>query len=74
MKEFFTNLFKNHKWTLLLIAVAVILGILILTINFWRTLLLTVLISIAVLFGYLIDKGGLAAVKAFFASIFSKKR
>ena len=48
-------------------------GILFLCIGFWRTLLLAVLVALGVLVGTLLDKGGWAAVKDFFASIFQKK-
>ncbi|MDO4565115.1 MAG: DUF2273 domain-containing protein [Clostridia bacterium] len=71
MKDFFKNLFMGHKWLVLLIAVALVIGILILTINFWRTLLLTLLVAIAAVLGYLLDKGGFDYVREFFLRIFS---
>ena len=52
---------------------ALVLGILFLCIGFWRTLLLAALVALGVLVGTLLDKGGWAAVKDFFASIFQKK-
>ena len=39
----------------------------------WRTLLLALLVALGVLIGTLMDRGGWAAVKDFFASIFQKR-
>ena len=54
-------------------AAALVLGILFLCIGFWRTLLLALLVALGVLIGTLMDRGGWAAVKDFFASIFQKR-
>lgn len=74
LKEFFKTLLNEHKWLILFVAVALIVGILILTINLWRTLLLLLLVSIAVVFGYLMDKDGFSAVKEFFSRIFTRRK
>ncbi|MDO4543213.1 MAG: DUF2273 domain-containing protein [Clostridia bacterium] len=73
MKDFFKTLLIEHKWLLLFVFVALIIGVLILTINFWRTLLILLLVAIAAIFGYLMDRGGIENVKAMFARIFSRR-
>lgn len=62
-----------HKWTVNLTALGLVLGILMLTINFWRTLLLAALAGACVLIGTLMDKGGWDMVKAFLDRILPKK-
>ncbi len=74
LKEFFKNLITQHKWTALFVAVALVVGILMLTINFWRTLLLLLLVSVAIVLGYLMDKDGITAVKEFFVRIFTRRK
>ncbi len=70
MKEFC----QNHKWAIILGALALIIVLMIYLTNFWWTLLAGVLVLIAVFFGRMIDKGGVEAVKDFFRSIFKGKR
>ncbi|MBQ4423293.1 MAG: DUF2273 domain-containing protein [Clostridia bacterium] len=70
MKEFC----QNHKWAIILSALALIIVLMIYLTNFWWTLLAGVLVLIAVFFGRMIDKGGVEAVKDFFRSIFKGKR
>ena len=73
MKEWFKNFYAEHKWLTIMAIAALVVGILFLCIGFWRTLLLAVLVTVGVLIGTLLDKGGWAAVKDFFASIFQKR-
>ena len=70
MKEFC----QNHKWAIILSALALIIVLMIYLTHFWWTLLAGVLVLIAVFFGRMIDKGGVEAVKDFFRSIFKGKR
>ena len=73
MKEWIKTFYSEHKWLSIMVVSALVLGILFLCIGFWRTLLLAALVAVGVLIGTLLDKGGWAAVKDFFASIFQKK-
>lgn len=73
MKEWIKTFYSEHKWLSIMVASALVLGILFLCIGFWRTLLLAALVALGVLVGTLLDKGGWAAVKDLFASIFQKK-
>lgn len=63
---------KEHKWTFGLMAYGLVAAILMLTINFWRTLLLMLLTGIGFLFGYLLDKGGVEEVGVFLDRFFRK--
>ena len=62
MKEFF----QNHKWAVVLSAVAIITVLLIYLIGWW-TLLAAAFVAIAIFFG------GVQAVKDFFARLFKGK-
>ena len=68
MKEFF----QNHKWAVVLSAVAIITVLLIYLIGWW-TLLAAAFVAIAIFFGRLLDKGGTDAVRDFFARLFKGK-
>ncbi len=72
-KESFYRFYTEHKWTVWLVALGLLIGILILTINFWRTLLLIVLVGVCFLVGSLMDKGGWEMVKAFLDRILPKR-
>ena len=65
--------FRTYKWRIIGIVSGIIFAVLIFTINFWRTLLLTVIVGLCYLFGYLMDQGGREAVAEFFARVFGKK-
>ncbi|MBQ6235147.1 MAG: hypothetical protein IJK54_04455 [Clostridia bacterium] len=69
MKEFI----QEHKWTVILSVLALIVVLLIYLIGWW-TLLVGVLIAVAIFFGRMIDKGGFEAVKDFFRNLFRGKR
>lgn len=69
----FLEFVKNHKFTVLFVALGLVLAILFFTIGFWRTLLLLVIIGLCFLIGYLLDQGGPDGIKEFFNKLFSKK-
>lgn len=63
---------SEHRWTVTLVAAGLVFAILFMTIGFWRTLLLVVLVGIAFLLGMLLDRNGTEGVRAFFSKLFSK--
>ncbi len=65
--------FKKYKWRIIGVAAAVVFTILIFTINFWRTLLLTVIVAFAYFIGTLMDQGGRERVADFFRGLFGRK-
>lgn len=69
----FLEFVKNHKFTVLFVALGLILSILFFTIGFWRTLLLLVILALCFLMGYLLDQDGPDGIKEFFNKLFSKK-
>ena len=69
----FLEFVKNHKFTVLFVAIGLVLTILFFTIGFWRTLLLIVILGLCFLIGYLLDQGGPDSIKEFFTKLFSKK-
>ncbi len=64
----------QHKWTLLCVIVGLVLAILLITIGFWRTLLLFGILLVCFVIGVLMDKNGPDGVKEFFRSLFSKEK
>lgn len=64
----------RHRWLCVSLICALVLAVLLMTIGFWRSLLLFALLSVAGFFGYLMDKGGWAYVLAFFRRLFKKER
>ena len=69
----FLEFVKTHKYTVLFVALGLVLAILFFTIGFWRTLLLLVILAFCFLIGYLLDQGGPEGIKEFFTKLFSKK-
>ena len=69
----FLEFVKNHKFTVLFVAIGLVLTILFFTIGFWRTLLLLVILGLCFLIGYLLDQDGPDGIKEFFNKLFSKK-
>jgi uncharacterized membrane protein len=64
--------FSKYKWHILGVIFAVIFTILVFTINFWRTLLLFVIMGVAYFIGTLMDEGGRERVREFFRSLFGR--
>lgn len=56
--EGLVEFFKKFKWRIILIAAGIVFSILVFTINFWRTLLLVVVIFVCYYIGANIDKKG----------------
>ena len=69
----FLEFVKTHKFTVLFVALGLVLAILFFTIGFWRTLLLLVILALCFLIGYLLDQGGPEGIREFFTKLFSKK-
>lgn len=72
--ENFIRFCQSHKWMILCIAIGMLSVILLLTIGFWKTLLIFVVIALSAVIGYLLDRGGVAAVNRAFDQLFSKDR
>lgn len=68
----FSEFWKQYKWRIIAVAVGILFTVLCFTINFWRTLLLFLIVGVAYFIGLLLDQGGRARVKEFFRSLFTK--
>ncbi len=64
---------RSHKWTILSVALGILITVLIFTINFWRTLLLIIVVGLCYIVGTVLDRGGRGQVKAFFDRILPKR-
>ncbi len=72
-KERLRSFITAHRWAVGCVLAGLIIGILMLTINFWRTLLLCVIVGLCLLFGVLMDRGGIDTVRAFLDRILPKR-
>ncbi|MBS7229371.1 MAG: DUF2273 domain-containing protein [Eubacteriales bacterium] len=70
----FIDFVKKNKWCITLVAIGVITVLLIFTINFWRTLLIGVVVALCIFFGRMLDKNGKEGVKGFFDDLFKKRQ
>lgn len=52
----FANWFKEYKWRILLIVTMIIIGVLFITVGFWKTLLVIILAAIGFVLGYAKDR------------------
>ncbi|MDL2258541.1 DUF2273 domain-containing protein [Eubacteriales bacterium OttesenSCG-928-K08] len=72
MKDQIKQFLSQHRWTVILVLAGLLLFVLLLTIGFWKTLLLFVVLGLCLLFGTLLDKGGWDMVKRFFNRMLPK--
>lgn len=72
MSKFFAFV-ASHKWTLLLTIGSAVILTLLLTIGFWKTLLIVSLIGIAFFVGFFADKYGFSWFKEQLSKLFDKK-
>lgn len=70
--EEFMAFCKQYKWRILGVAGGTLFCILVFTINFWRTLLLSAVVAVCYYFGTLLDEGGRHRVAEFFSRLFGK--
>lgn len=64
---------KEHLWATVLAVVGIILTILLLTIGFFRTLLLAVIVAACLFIGNKLDRNGTGNVKESVEKLFGKK-
>lgn len=72
MNGSFREFIKEHKFTIILVLIGLILSILFFTIGFWKTILLMLILALCFFVGFLLDKGGLEGLKDFFNKLFTK--
>ena len=70
----FLEFCREHRFTILFIVLGLLIAILFMTIGFWRTMLLVLVVGLFFLIGLLLDRNGPDGVKAFFNHLFSKKK
>ena len=70
MQEFF----NQHKWTVILAVSGLVLAVLLLTLGFWKTLLLLVLVALFTAVGMVLDRDGGAAAKETVRNLFHKEK
>ena len=61
-----------HKWTVCCTALGLLLALLLLTIGFWRTLLIAVAVGCGLWLGRLLDRSGPEGVKALVNKLMNK--
>lgn len=73
MRSQIRTFLREHRWAITLVLMGIVICILILTINFWRTLLICAVVGICLLVGSLMDKGGWDMVRAFLDRVLPKR-
>lgn len=68
----FSEFLKKYKWTVLCVIAGILLTILLLTIGFWKTLLLLIVVALCFAIGYILDRGEWTSVKTYFRNLFHK--
>ncbi len=74
MKERFLSFLEKNKFRLIGGAVGLVIAVLMLTINFWRTLLLCCLTAVGCLIGISFEPNGREKIASVLAAILPKKR
>ena len=64
----------EHRWTVVFTFCGVILAVLLLTVGFWKTLLILAFAVVFGLAGYMLDRDGGASAKASFDRLFHKNK
>ncbi len=72
--EKFSEFCKSHKWAIIMAVFGLLLAILLITVGFWKTLLLFAVVGLCFVVGYLLDKDGPDGVKSFFGNLFKSKK
>lgn len=70
----FRDFLLLHKWRIIFCLLGILFAVLVLTINFWRTLLIFVIVGLAYFIGLLFDQGGRSRVAEFINSLFAGGR
>jgi len=63
LKQWLEELLNTCRWRTFGSILGIVIGILILTINFWRTLVLCIVVGLFYFIGSLLDRGGLDQIK-----------
>lgn len=63
---------STHHFTILFVIIGIVFSVLIMTIGFWRVVLLSIIVGICFFIGMLMDRGGWDLVKSFFDRILPK--
>ncbi len=68
----FKAFFEAYKWRIIAVAAGIVLTILLLTIGFWRTLLLLAIVAVCYFIGTLLDNGGKQSITGLIKTLFKK--
>ena len=63
---------EKYKWRILSVAIGIVLTVLLLTIGFWRTLLLLAIVAGCYFVGTLLDSGGKESLKSLWKTLLKK--
>ncbi len=69
------NLFaflRLYKWRIISVCIGILFTVLIFTIGFWRTLLISAIVSAAYFIGTIMDQSGRTGVAEFFRRLFGR--
>jgi len=72
MEELLLFILK-YKWRILFVLLGVLLTVLLLTLGFWKTLLLGVIVAACYFVGTLMDSGGKESITGLFKALFKRQ-
>lgn len=70
----FREFFAGHKWSAILTIVGAIVVTLMLTIGFWRTILISLIIGLCFAAGFILDTEGVSGFRRIFRQMFRKEK
>ena len=70
----FLEFLRRHKWSCILCVIGIVIAVLMLTIGFWRTLLITVVIGLCFAVGFVLDTEGPGGFARIFRQITGKDK
>ena len=73
MLEKLIGFIKDHKWTILFVLFGLLFAILLMTIGFWRTILVLAIAAVFFYLGVIMDSDGVDGIRAFFKRLFGGK-
>ena len=69
----FLEFLAKRRWTAIFSVAGLILAVLLLTVGFWKTLMILVFAAVFGLAGSMLDRDGGASVRAFYDRLFHKR-
>lgn len=70
----FRELFREHKWSVVLTVIGAVIVTLMLTVGFWKTILISIIIGLCFTAGFILDSEGISGFGRIFRQLFRKDK